>query len=571
MEKFKRLRELLEEEINLYNDRINAVEGKIKAYKYIENVINLVNSGKDVYLSQVEKIGQFFPDLEEQVLLLQEIKTIIMSVKKGQYRGILPDRIRYVLTKSDVSSEEIISVLNDFVLCEKLNSYTKKSPDDRIKNIVLEAYQNLYNYLYKAFQTIFSHLIGGIKIKYKEYERNEVLLTQKEEMSAYLTKLKRIKFVFNEDGFVSDFENDDDKDFFYTWINNSIPEDLKKEILEYIANQGKEKESKTDEETVVENREKVINKIMDIIHSREANLFDRIDISKLREDDKKRISEVKKIYLEMCEVCHERLAFTPFELSNREEAYFQDGLEWQIVLADIENNLVPNIDTDYKNIMNVFRYIIEIYHKEKAGEKELVSLKNQLEVIKTFIHDLEELLKIDNLYDTTYDYLLDMGINGDDRRYNGQYEYYAIRYFLRRQVEPFFYELRNMLVEMSKELEKGCVINAQEELLRINEVQKKFSHIMEKYQERLEYLNMDNEDDEEIIDDNKQNLVFCLDTIDFLDSYGNYDDGKRKELIYAVRKLGNVPLGDLRRPFGRKAVSDILYRPGTTNKRRKGQ
>ncbi len=574
MSAFEKLRELLEEDIESYSYRINSIDQKVNARAELEKIINLVRSKKNVHLSQVKRMGVYFPELEEYILLLQEIETIILSIKKGHYRGILPDRIRLILTKGDIPSVEIASVMDDFILCEKLNSYINSSDsDDRVKNIVLDAYKNLYSHLYRTFQFVFSGLINAIQEKYDNFGKVDTLLDQKKDLMDYLSKIKRIKFLFNNDGMVSDFDSEEDKLFFFSWIKGRLSIDTEEEITDNISKFQNGVNQKSDEEISLENRRRIIDKISGIILLKEMVLFDGIDLSQFSIEEQQIIQKVKDIYIEMCQKCFERIVFSPSELANRQEAYFYDKLEWGVVLADIENNLVPNINSDRENVINIFKYIIEIYDGQKEQTVDSSFLRNQVEAIKSFIHDLEEILKIDDLYNTTYDYLFDEDVECDDPRYNGKYEYYAIRYFLRREVEPFKHELEDILLDISAKLESGTVTYSQNDLSRIEELKKRFTNIMRKYIEIYEkYQEFLERDYEEAVEsDEKTNLVFCLDTIDFFDTFGNYDEGKRKELIDAINRLETVPLGDLRRPFGRKAVSDILYRPGTKNKRRKGQ
>ena len=77
--------------------------------------------------------------------------------------------------------------------------------------------------------------------------------------------------------------------------------------------------------------------------------------------------------------------------------------EWGIILADIENNLVPNFNNDKENIIHIFKYIIELNDKEQEKKESFLDLQQTIITIDLFLHDLKEIINISDLYDTTYD------------------------------------------------------------------------------------------------------------------------------------------------------------------------
>ena len=244
MDIYRKLKELLDEYIISYENRINTISQKIDGYSELEKIVNLVNNGKDVHLSQVRRISTYYKDLEEYILLLEEVETIILSIKKGHYKEIIPDRIRVILSKCDVPSEDIINVIRDFTLCDKLNSYIKSSSsDDRIKSIVLGAYQY-----------IFSALIKKIQEKYIELGKTNLLFQQKNEYEQSLERIRKISLLFDEKGIINNFEKEDDLEFFHSLIDGKLPSDTIDEILRSIA--IFHEKDKTKEEIVEENREK---------------------------------------------------------------------------------------------------------------------------------------------------------------------------------------------------------------------------------------------------------------------------------------------------------------------------
>ena len=172
-------------------------------------------------------------------------------MKKGQYKEVLPDRIKFVLSKTDLEDNKISSLLADFTLCEKLNNYIKSSDSDqRIKSVVLSAYQNLYNNLYQTFQYVFTLLIDEIQSKYDAFGRDDIRLVERNEINSYLEKIKRISLIFSDNGMKGDFESEDDLDFFCTWLKGRLPQDLEQQVLREIV----ERQSSNSEE-ISENSE----------------------------------------------------------------------------------------------------------------------------------------------------------------------------------------------------------------------------------------------------------------------------------------------------------------------------
>ena len=465
--------------------------------------------------------------------------------------------------------------MNDFTMCEKLNSYIKSANcNNQIKEIVQKAYQNIYSHLYNAFQYIFTSVINEIKLKYTSSNVNPLLM-QKEELEEYLKKIKHIDTLFDENKMIGAFTNASEIDFFYEWLDGKLPLNMEQEISRSIINEQENKDKNIDK-IVDENRKKVFEEIKSRIALNEKKLFNKIDMNLISPTDRELILRVKDIYLEMCEKCHDRIIFSSFELGDRKSSYYQDELEWPIILADIENNLVPNINNDFENVMNAFKIITNLYSYEKNKDNHLSYRNKKIKVLEVFIHDLRELLKIENLDFTGYDYLFDEDVPYEDARYNNQYEYLAIRYFLRKKVKPFIKELENEMIRILEESENGIIEDDKGDILYIQDVKKKFEDILEEYQLRVEDYELyeeskyyDEEEEEELKE--KENLVFCLDTVDFNDKHKNYDENKKKELIKAVGELESIQIDELRKPSGRKGVGDILHRTSTKNKRRKNK
>lgn len=572
MDIFLQLKSIFDEAISSYKLQINNIDKEINRRLETIKMVNIIDSNNEVYLSQVKNISSYYPELSRYVLLLQEIETIMSSLKNSYFKEVSKDKIRIVLSKCDISSEEIIGVINDFELCYKLDNYIKsKEADKRIKEIIDSAYQNVFNTLNNCFQDIFTRLVNEIKLRNKPNSNNDILFKQKKELTKYLDKIQNISLKIDDHGIKDELTKDELK-FLYSWLKDKVSITYEQEIIKSIINYQVKKKNKTQEEIIEQNRDNVISKMNKIVSLKKNNPFDTIDLSKFSSYEQEIIIYVKNIYIKMCNVCQNRFIFSDFELGNRKESYFQDKLEWGIILADIENNLIPNIYKDKEKVLDIFKYIMDLYSKEEKIERDLANRKEMINAIKLFLNDLYNLLDIDDLYNTTYDYLFDDNVDSSDKRFNDSYEYYDIRYFIRKKVEGFIIELESIMKVLSEEIRDGIIKSE----INPEEIRNKYIFIMEEYEKKLmaykKYQKRQYEFDIELNSDGeKENIVFCLDNISFDDEYGKYDEKRKKELKYTILSLESTQVDDLKSPSRRnKPIREILYRPSTKNKARKG-
>ena len=521
MDIFIKLRELINSSVKELEKEIDKINNDIDRNEEIKRIIKVLDND-EVYLSQIKMIGQYFPEYLNYIMLLNEIQSMLLSIENRHFKEVLPDRIRVVLSSADMPSADVIKTINDFILCDKLDNYIKgEEVDSRIKEIVLESYRNVSNKLDTAFQNILGVLANEIKRNFVPAQSN-IFQNQKNHLINEIEVLKRIELLFNDNGLISDF-NQDDLKFFYNWLSDKLSFDERKEIIKNIIYFQSKKQIKTEEDIIDENRKKIIEKIKSIILTKEKNCFDSIDFKSLNEEDLNIVLEIKRIYLEMNKLYSERIVFTDAELGDRKDSYYHDKIEWEIVLADIENNLVPNIIAKHDFVINVFKYIIDIYKKYENQKKSMESLKGKIQTIDLLLVKLKKLLNCDELYNTSYDDLFDNNIDSSDLRYDGKYEYYAIRYFIRKSIVPFIEDLENKLNIISSELAKNKINDD----ISIDEINDKYDLLTRQYYDKLDsYLKTH---DTENNYDKSANLMFC---------YGNLElptEEHQSELIETLK------------------------------------
>ncbi len=536
---FIELKNNLNELIDSYISRIYDIEKELNKHNEIKKIINIINSGKDVYLSQVKRIGYYYNELNDYIMLLQEIETIMKSIKNGYFKEVIPDRLRFILQNADIKGNEIVKVMNDFDICDKLNNYYKyEFSDSRIKNIIDLAYENLVNYINIAYQDIFGKLVDEIRNRYNSLSKTDLLIEQKEKLNNYLEKVKRINSSFNDTGMIHEL-SEDDLAYFYEWLKTKYKSEDSSIIITNII---KFQKVKMKEDVIHENWEKVMEKMNNIVLS-SKNPFKNIDLSEFSEEEKSVILEVQRIYQEMSKIYTERIKFDDQELLDRKESYYHNKIEWEIVLADIENNLLPNIINNKDFVIKIFKLIKDMYYKYEVKESKYNACKKKVQIIKIYLHDLDKILDIDDLYDSSLDELITNNVPFDDPRYNDRYYYYNIRYFLRNNVIPFKFELQNELEKISKIINSD-IDNYNDDILNINELKNKFESIMKKYSDIYEKYIIEKEEleNEEMIDDNKEikaNLVFCLHEVSFDNAKENDEEQRKAHFKETVRNLHN--------------------------------
>ncbi len=573
MNTFNELLDLFNKEYDSYNYHLKDIEREIYKYEEIQKIVELMNKNDNLFLSQVKGIVNYYPELSDYVALLTEIESIYNSLRKGNYDDISTDRIRIALTGSDIDNIEIEKVLKDFALCSKLKFYVEKADADvSIVDIVKHAHFNILDCLTKAFDVVFNKLAGEIKLKYSALGSVDVLKSRKDKINSELESVLKFKKLFDENGLIDNINYDDLK-LFYEWLRNTKFNNKIEVIKSIILKQIKGKD-KTEEEIVSENREEVIKRIQNVISSKSLT-FDSLDLSGFTEEERHIIMEIKKVYVNKSSQCSERVPFTDAELGDRKDSYFHNNkVEWEIVLADIENNLLPNMSSNRNVVMERFKYIIEVYNKEVQFQNYLVELREKKKTLNDYIEYLKKLFNIDNLYDTTYDYLFQEGVSATDPRYDDKYDYYNIRYFLRNDVQTFITNIEKELI-IIENITAGN--DNYFEIISFEEIKNRYDELLLQYHEKwdayVEYGNRKYEVEEELDNSSiqKENLVFCLNDISFDNRYGNYDEGKEKEFDSTVKSLETISYNYLKKRSGRKALDEIMYRPSSKINMRKNQ
>ena len=81
-----------------------------------------------------------------------------------------------------------------------------------------------------------------------------------------------------------------------------------------------------------------------------------------------------------------------YELSNREKVYSSSNNKWNVILNDLNNNLLPNINSNKKQILDILKYIIDSYEKEK---REILEQDEKPFISRVEDFSEEERIKID--------------------------------------------------------------------------------------------------------------------------------------------------------------------------------
>ncbi len=538
MECFQELKELLSEDISACEDRYFWLMEQLSKKEELERIIDVIDKNIELFPSQIMDVINVFPNLNAYFVDLEMINNILSLIHNNEFDKISQEKVISFLQKMDFSSDEIDKIIYNLKVCQ--NMYIRENNDSFVQKMVKEAREKMFECFDSLFQTLFSELIKRIKVGYTSYQNGDSYQKESVELKKYIDQLKKIDVKFSNSGLVEDFESSSELEMFYDWLIKRMLMTHQQEILKEIALfHLKMKEHH------LENEE-------------EVTLVKKAKDKKSEDINEAIFHKIKIIYEEIKKVVSERINFTDLEFGNnrRDNYLFQGKVEWGIILADLENNLFPNIEKDKERVFSIFQIIIDIYEQEKKDRLKWESILHQIE---GYINTLTPLLKYAKGYSHQYDYLIETGQDFSDINSELSFEYVDLCYFLTHDCQKFVDELNKyMEIVKKKYQEHYLLVNEEATLLDISE---RFRGLLQKYQEKMDNYQKIDALPEEISFEHCKNLIFCFQELDFTDEYGRDDSRKRKEFIGSVRKIAqnrfsNNNINKVRENNGTKRQAD---------------
>ena len=568
MEQFAILKASLEKDINELNDKIINTKKDLESANLIKDIIeHLYNKKIDLIdIDYKNKTKKIYPELSSFFSLIDTFNDYMNLMKLKKYWSINSNELQKILQSVNLSKDEIKKALDELEFCQELDEIINDPlyDDLSMKQEFHRSNQFLINLFDNYYHQCIEKLIEIIKDKYNQkYSSNFLELTQS--LQNKVDELERINKLFDDSGLIGFFEDKEMLEKFYDWMKQKIDVKFQLSLIEIITEYGISKvDSIKNNEEVDEilnhNRDNVLESLQELAKKEQNITFENIDLSKFDLDSKKIILKMKEVYAEISKLSITRCSMISrdeMETVNHLDYYlFEDRYNWDIILSDIEENLLPNIYTKNDLVLTLFELIIQIYNKY---QKELEIVNKNIKIITEYLNNLTPLIKYAEKYDAIKcDYLIE---NNYDRKsslfyYYGSYEYVDMCYYITHQLKQFIDELMNNKAKLQDLIDRHMVFT---EDMQINEekLQEDFEIIYGICHKKINlYQNSQNDllskDDSKVEHEYAENLVFCIDDLDLS------EDGYRRELRETVKDLTSKNFRQLQNGnTGREGLSTI--------------
>ena len=420
MEDFKQLKASLRLKIKEAREKIKELENVKKTYEkektLIENAFD--NDNNQISNKKKKEIISLYPFTEELFTLLNRIKNIYDLVERCNYKSIDIDELTEILRLSKYPIMEQTSVIEEVKAYQRLfNKIDGSTPSSytairRISN-EYDGLKSFFNDLYEYnFNRIQSAIEKSFEMKYEELNDYEEKL---ELLNRQIEQLQKFDIFDEEGNFVRFFEDKRELEMFYLWMLNNIDVEEQLRLIPLITKEGMHalKQEKEIDETIDSNREELIRDI-----TGESQIGDiSINLELFDDKEKETIETGLKIYNELCGKVYERDDLLESnDDPDKEQYYMMSGVyNWDVILYDIEQNVLPHIEDQKENTLNTFKLLIDLYNRFKNEKRQR---KDILDIIYYQIDAYEELIRFGDKYDTSkYDYVFEENLKEDDERY----------------------------------------------------------------------------------------------------------------------------------------------------------
>ena len=526
MEDFKQLKASLRLKIKEAREKIKELENVKKTFEkektLIENAFD--NENNQISNKKKKEIISLYPFTEELFTLLNRIRNIYDLVERCDYKSIDIDELTEILRLSKYPIMEQTSIIEEVKAYQRLfNKVDGSTPSSytAIRRISKEydGLKSFFNDLYEYnFNRIQSAIEKSFETKYEELDDYEEKL---ELLNRQIEQLQKFDIFDEEGNFVRFFEDKRELEMFYLWMLNNIDVEEQLRLIPLITKEGMHalKQEKEIDETIDSNREELIRDI-----TGESQIGDISINLELFDDQEKEIIETGlKIYNELCGKVYERDDLLESnDDPDKEQYYMMSGVyNWDVILYDIEQNVLPHIEDQKENALNTFKLLIDLYNRFKNEKRQR---KDILDIIYYQIDAYEELIRFGDKYDTSkYDYVFEENIKEDDERYPKGVSRSQIdmSYYLNHIVKKEKEELEALRDELEGKIKERKIIEDNDGI-DIDSIKKKFGddesgiyheasvRVDEFKKQRKEELESQGIEVPSEISSNTKNLVFIL-------------------------------------------------------------
>lgn len=454
MDEFKQLKVFI-------NNKIDELKSKLKKIKQVEKEYNsekeLINIDETNILSNRRKkdILLLYPSFKKDLKEIDTISHYLFSIKNGELQDINTYEFRAIINELGLDNSQ--KIIDDFRLLKR-NSDKNEEYYQNVENLTLELFLT-----YKSF-------INSIKFNLlKEFDEKYGSINFENEINSILTQLEELKKydIFNDEAsIVKYFDTSEEIGEFFNWIKNNVEEELQEKLIPLLLSEEllKENVEKAREQEILQNRDKLIENLQDK-HIDVSN----IDLSNYNELEQETINKGLEIYkeLRMNIVDRNDLLVDQENLSVEEKEYFyllNDRYNWDVVLFDIENNIIPKISENKENVLNTFKLLNKHYDRYKMERDRRNDL---LDDIFEQVESYEKLIRFGEKFNSNqYFYVIREQINEDDERYpkGVSFKQIQMNYFLNNVVKKEIEKLNELRRKIENNINNNSIISETKEI-----------------------------------------------------------------------------------------------------------
>ena len=535
MDEYKQLKAFLDNLIDELKSKLKILRQEEMDYSSEKELINLdeinVLSG-----GRRKEILIRYPFIEKYFKKIDLLSHFAYNIKNGNLDKINPFEFRVTINELGYNNpQEIIDSFREL----KRNSNKDENYTDGIDKLTKKMFE------------IFIMLTNDIKIKLlKSFEEKNGTREYDKEIDVILTNLDNLKKynIFDDNGnIIKYFDSIEEIDEFFEWIKNNVDDNLQELVIPLLIKEEllKENIELSREQEILKNRDKLIEELQ-----KEYLDISNLDLSNYNDVEKNIINDGLEIYKELREKIKDRndLLKDQDSLDIDEKQIFyllNNRFNWDVILFDIENNIIPKISDNKENTINTFKLVINLYDKEK---QELNRRNDLLDDIYEQIESYEELVRFGEKYNTNqYFYIIREQIYEDDDRFP--------KGISRKQIEMSYY-LSNVI---KKEIEKLKVIRE-----RIESNIQNHNLISEAIDKELDSLKEIDEVDIDTLSDEFDKIYenACLVVNNFkeelkkeFEKSGKYIpselSGKPKNLVFSIFDIDESKISKYKKTFSR--------------------
>lgn len=535
MDEYKQLKAFLDNLIGELKSKLKILRQEEMDYSSEKELINI--DGINVLSGGRRKeILIRYPFIEKYFKKIDLLSLFAYNIKNGNFDEINPYEFRVTINELGYNNpQEIIDSFREL----KRNS-------DKDEN-----YSNGIDKLTKKLFEIFIMLTNDIKVKLlKSFEEKNGIKDYSKEIDSLLFQLDNLKKynIFDDNGnIIKYFDSIEEIDEFFEWIKNNVDDNLQELVIPLLMKEEllKENIELSREQEILKNRDKLIEELQ-----KEYLDISNLDLSNYNDVEKNIINDGLEIYKELREKIKDRndLLKDQDSLDIDEKQLFyllNNRFNWDVILFDIENNIIPKISDNKENTINTFKLVISLYDKEK---QELNRRNDLLDDIYEQIESYEELVRFGDKYNTNqYFYVIREQIYEDDDRFP--------KGISRKQIEMSYF-LNNVVkkeIEKLKEIRERIESNIQNHNLISEAIDKDLGSLKE-----IDEVDIDSLSDE--FDKIYENA--CLVVNNFkeelkkeFEKSGKYIpselSGKPKNLVFSIFDIDESKISKYRKTFSR--------------------